>query len=336
MKKLSISLFSIFFLLSNINAQWTSRFNGQGDFSDVYNAIITNTSGISYQAGYTINPETSKDILLVKLNTSGDTIWTRIINGAGNGPDEATAITLDNAGNILITGYLKGSGTGYDIATIKFDANGNILWTSIYNYTSNEFDQGNAITTDASGNIYIAGQSDKDASLNNNDDFLIIKYNSAGIQQWTKRSNGFGNATDRPTAMVITSDGDIVVTGKSSNGNDDDYMTIKYEAATGNELWRKYFDRTHHDRATSIVCNNINGKIYITGRSNNGDNYDYATLCYDADGIQMWQAIFDYVNDDRATNIGIDASGNIYVTGQSDVNAAAIAVDYDILTVKYN
>ena len=336
MKKLSISLFSIFFHLSNINAQWTSRFNGQGDFSDVYNAIITNTSGISYQAGYTINPETSKDILLVKLNTSGDTIWTRIINGAGNGPDEATAITLDNAGNILITGYLKGSGTGYDIATIKFDANGNILWTSIYNYTSNEFDQGNAITTDASGNIYIAGQSDKDASLNNNDDFLIIKYNSAGIQQWTKRSNGFGNATDRPTAMVITSDGDIVVTGRSSNGNDDDYMTIKYEASTGNELWRKYFDRTHHDRATSIVCNNINGKIYITGRSNNGDNYDYATLCYDADGIQMWQAIFDYVNDDRATNIGIDASGNIYVTGQSDVNAAAIAVDYDILTVKYN
>ena len=336
MKKINILIFVILGISGISNAQWTNRFNGQGDFSDVYNAVITNASGISYQAGYTINPELSKDILLVKLNSVGDTSWTRIMNGAGNGPDEATAITLDNSGNILITGYLKGSGTGYDIATLKYDANGNILWTAIYNYTSNEFDQGNVITTDAAGNIYVAGQSDKDATLNNNDDFLIIKYNSSGIQQWTKRSNGFGNGTDRPTALVITSDGNLVVTGRSSNGNDDDYMTIKYDASTGNELWRNYFDRTHHDRATGIVCNNASGNVYITGRSNNGDNYDYATLCYDAGGAEVWQAIFDYVNDDRATNIGIDGSGNIYVTGQSDANAAAIAVNYDILTVKYN
>lgn len=336
MKKISILILSILGQLSLTNAQWTSRFNGQGDFSDVYNAVITNNAGISYQAGYTINPELSKDILLVKLDLSGDTIWTRVINGAGNGPDEATAIAIDNSGNILITGYLKGSGTGYDIATLKFDENGNNLWTSIYNYTSNEFDQGNIISVDASGNVYVAGQSDKDASLNNNDDFLIIKYNSAGVQQWTKRSNGFGNATDRPTAMVFSSDGNLVVTGRSANGSDDDYMTIKYDVATGNEIWRNYFDRTHHDRATSIVSNNTNGRVYITGRSNNGDNYDYATLCYDSDGNEIWQAIFDYVNDDRATNIGIDAAGNIYVTGQSDVNAAAIAVDYDILTLKYN
>lgn len=180
MKKI---LFTISLVTSFIMAdgQWTNTYNGQGDFSDVFNSIKVDASGNTYQSGYTINPELSKDILLIKLNNAGDTSWTRIFNGPGNGPDEAIAMTLDIDNNIILTGYQKGSGTGYDIITLKYAGNGELLWQVTYNYTSNEFDQSNAVITDADGNIYIAGQSDKDETLNNNDDFLIIKYNSSGI-----------------------------------------------------------------------------------------------------------------------------------------------------------
>jgi uncharacterized delta-60 repeat protein len=323
-------------LLNIAKGQWTNTYNGQGDFSDVFNAIATDNDGNIIQAGYTINPDVSKDILLVKLNTEADTIWTVINNGIGNGPDEATAMTIDNDNNILLTGYQKGSGTGFDIVTLKFNSDGNLIWSVTYNYTSNEFDQGNAIVTDAAGNIYVAGQSDKDATLNNNDDFLIIKYNTSGIQQWAKRTNGFGNSTDRPSAIALDNNDDLLVTGRSNNGVDDDYFTVKYDGATGTELWKKYFDRTNTDRATDIVCNTSNNRVIITGRSSNGDNYDYATVCYDESGNEIWQGIFDYVDDDRATHIGIDNAGNVYVTGQSDANASAIAINYDVLTVKYN
>ncbi len=335
MKKINLIL-CFLSLLGISQAQWTNTYNGEGDFSDMFNAIVADDANNSYQAGFTINPDLSKDILVVKLNASGDTVWTRVFNGLGNGPDEATAITLDNSGNILITGYQKGSGTGYDIFTMKLSTAGNLLWTAFYNYTTNEFDQGNAIVTDNSGNVYVAGQSDKDVSLNNNDDYLVVKYNASGAEQWVKRSNGTGNGTDRPSAMVLDANNDLYVTGRSSNLSDDDYFTVKYNGATGAELWKKYFDRTHHDRATDIVCNTANGRIYVTGRSNNGDNYDYATICYDGAGTEIWQNIFDYVDDDRATHIGIDNSGNIYVTGQSDIDASVVGINYDILTVKYN
>ena len=335
MKKIifTISLVTSFIMA---DGQWTNTYNGQGDFSDVFNSIKVDASGNTYQSGYSINPDLSKDILLIKLNNAGDTSWTRVFNGPGNGPDEAIAMTLDNDNNIILTGYQKGSGTGYDIITLKYAGNGELLWQASYNYTSNEFDQSNAVITDADGNIYIAGQSDKDETVNNNDDFLIIKYNSTGIQQWAKRTNGLGNSTDRPSAITLNTENDVVVTGRSFNGNDDDYFTVKYDGSTGTELWKKYFDRTHNDRATAIVCNTANNRIYITGRSTNGDNYDYATVCYDNAGIEIWQSIFDYVDDDRATHIGLDNSGNIYVTGQSDINASAIGINYDILTVKYN
>lgn len=210
--KNSIFLTCLIGIANLVSAQWTNTYNGQGDFSDVFNVVAADASGNSFQAGYTINPDLSKDILLVKLNNSGDTVWTRIFNGLGNGPDEAIAMTIDNGENILLTGYQKGSGTGYDIVTLKYNTDGNLLWTATYNYTTNEFDQGNAIITDDAGNVYVAGQSDKDVTLNNNDDYLVVKYNSAGIQQWVKRTNGLGNSTDRPSAITLDGDGNLFVT----------------------------------------------------------------------------------------------------------------------------
>lgn len=332
--RISSSIF-FFALVTSLSAQWTSRFNGQGDYSDVFNATVVASDGAIYAAGYTINPDISKDILLVKFNNSGDTLWTRQFAGTGNGPDEALDMAMDADGHILLTGYQKGDGTGFDFITLQYDADGNLLWTAIYNYSTNETDQSNVITVDNAGNIYIAGQSDKDNSPLNDDDFVIVKYNNAGVQQWAKRSDGFGNATDRPAAIAVTTDGNLVVTGRSFNGNDDDYMTIKYNSSTGAEMWRKYFDRTHNDRATSIAVDAASGKIVVTGRSNNANDYDFVTICYNTSGVEQWNQVYDFVDDDRATHVAIDNSSNVYVAGNSDVNAG-VNVNYNITLVKYN
>ena len=36
--------------------------------------------------------------------------------------------------------------------------------------------------------------------------------------------------------------GNVVVTGRSYNGSNLDYLTIKYDSATGDELWSKAYD----------------------------------------------------------------------------------------------
>lgn len=335
MNKFFVIIVLLCITLSNATAQWTNRFNGEGDFSDVFHAIARSTDGSIYASGYTINPDVSKDILLVKFNASGDTVWTRQFAGAGEGPDEALDMALDASGNIILTGYQKGSGTGFDFITLKYAPNGNLLWTAIYNYSTNETDQSNVVTIDAAGNIYIAGQSDKDNSPVNDDDIVVIKYNSAGTQQWVKRTDGVANSTDRPAAIAIGNDGHVIITGRSGNGSDDDYITVKYNSTTGNEMWRKTFDRTHHDRSTGIAVAPGSGNILITGRSNNGNDYDFVTISYNADGVEQWQQVYDFVDDDRATHIATDNAGNVYVAGQSDVSASAI-VNYNITVVKYN
>lgn len=329
-----IILLIISFSIQQTHAQWVNRFNGQGDFSDRFNAVLTDASGNVFLAGHTVRTNMEQDILLVKLNPSGDTIWTNIYNGSGNSTDNALAMAMDGSGNIYITGYQKSLNTGTDFVTIKYSNSGTRLWVSTYTYINDQYDQSNSIAVDASGNVYVTGLSDSDPTTTTNDDYVTIKYNSSGIQQWATRMNGSGNGTDRPSKIALDPSGNPVVTGRSDNIANYDYLTIKYNAATGTQIWASIFDQTHNDWATDLIINSSNGNIYVTGRSRSID-YDYVTLCYNSSGTQVWSAIYNNVGDDRATEIALDGSGNIYITGQSDVDATT-AINYDITTIKYN
>ena len=82
------------------------------------------------------------------------------------------------------------------------------------------------------------------------------------------------------------------------------------------------------------------GNVYVTGFSvglgpcNFACN-DYATIKYNASGTQEWVARYDGPahDDDHATAIALDASGNVYVTGSS---IGTVWPDYDYATVKYD
>jgi len=57
--------------------------------------------------------------------------WVARYNGPGNGSDVAWAITTDASGNVYVTGWSKGLGSDLDFATIKYDADGKMLWVSM-------------------------------------------------------------------------------------------------------------------------------------------------------------------------------------------------------------
>lgn len=331
-KKLSIVISACALTFSSA-AQWINRYNGQGDFSDQFNAIVTDGSGNVYLAGSTIRSGESSDMLVVKLNANGDTVWTATYDGPGNDRDEALAIALDGAGNVYTTGFVK-SATGYDFATLKYNAAGVFQWVAYYTYTLDQTDQANSIAVDGSGNVFVCGYSDHDGTSANNDDIVVIKYGALGNQLWATRKDGAASGADRPVKLVLDPAGDPIITGRTFNGSDDDYLTVKYNRNTGTQTWQQIMDRTRNDRATDIAVNASNSYIYVTGRSRDV-NYDYVTVCYNAGGTQQWRAVYNSVDDDRATALALDGFGNVYVTGQSDVDATA-GFSYNTTTVKYN
>lgn len=341
MKKYIFSVFSIFslFYLSaqQPTQQWLNRFNGKGDYSDKFNCIANGLSGNAFLGGYTVRNGKERDYLTVKINSNGDTLWTAIFNGTDNKDDEILAITSDANENVYVTGYSRGNGTGDNIVTIKYNTLGQIQLTLTYNNTTNLHDQGNSITLDNSGNIFVTGQTDVGTSTVSNDNYVTIKYNSTGTQLWAQTYNGTGNSTDRAISILTDASGNSYITGRSNNGSNDDYVTLKYNSS-GTVQWTKTLNKGNNDRPIAMVKDNSDN-IYITGRSDNGADDDILTIKYTSGGIESWTNGVSYNgaggNNDRGAAITIDGSGNVFVAGKTDIDPSG-TTNYDYCTLKYN
>lgn len=316
------------------SAAWVFRYNGQGDYSDRLTCITADASGNIYTAGSSVNIGTDRDFLVQKMDASGNVVWRKMYNDVGNGPDEVTAIAVDASQNVYVTGFGKSQDAGNDYLTMKYDASGNISWIVTYNYSvANAYDQPNSIALDQDNNVIVTGQSDSDPSSITNDDYLTVKYSNAGDLLWTQRYNGVGDGIDRAVKVVTDNSNNIYITGRSYNGNDDDYVTIKYNSG-GTQQWLKFGDRTHTDRATTMTIDG-NANTYVTGWSSNGTNDDFYTIKYNSAGVAQWSKVYDFVDQDRAFAIAVDANGNVYVTGQSDGDAGPFT-NLNFRTLKYN
>lgn len=218
------------------------------------NIIVTGVSGSpgSKISGY----------CTIKYNPEGDTMWTRTCYGISGG--EARGIATDTIGNIIVTGYFWLSGYDPDYYTIKYDPNGDTLWTRVHESGGN--DPAYGVTTDYEGNIIVTGDS-------YHCDYYTIKYDYNGNILWTRRYDGgdndfaYGVATDTP--------GNIIVTGYSMGIG---YYTIKYSPG-GYFLWGTRYGSTGY--VARGVATDLESNIIVTGYSwkGPGDTY-YLTIKY--------------------------------------------------------
>src|SRR5260221_1548117 len=87
-------------------------------------------------------------------------------------------------------------------------------------------DVANAIAVDHENNVYVAGVSDVTYS---GGDFLLIKYTPDGATVWTARFEGTPNSFNEPTSLAVDSAENVYVTGYGAEGNNSEYITVKYD-----------------------------------------------------------------------------------------------------------
>jgi uncharacterized delta-60 repeat protein len=254
--------------------RYNSTFNGRDDAMDIGLDGAGNIYVTGFSAGWGF------DYATIKYNPDGVQQWVKRYDGPVNSDDLPLALAIDSEGNVCVTGYSLGNLTAYDYATVKYNSSGTELWVQRYNHTYNGSDIAVAIAVDASGNVFVTGNSDGSVG---NPDYLTIKYNPAGVQQWEQRYNGSMNNADYSKAVAVDGNGNVYITGNCYNsGTGHDYVTVKYNNA-GAQQWLKVFDGTLHSLDYGVdltvgACNNV----YVTGRSYNGSaaSYDIVTIKY--------------------------------------------------------
>lgn len=320
---------------------WVARYSGPLDY-DAPTALALDAFGNVYVTGESRSfrrlRDIDTDIATVKYDKDGNQIWVRRYGVMEFASDGGRAIAVDNAGNVLVAGFAQDTARGTDYATLKYAADGTLLWVRLYNGPGRSFDQALALAVDAADNVVVTGRSQLTSSPLS-DDYATLKYDPAGNQLWVARYNGPANNFDSANAIAVDARGDVVVTGESfkqeiGGGFDYDYATLKYDA-DGNELWlRRYNGPGNGSDQARAVAIDARGNVFVTGVSPGlGSGGDFATLRYDAGGSLDWVLRYNGPanSGDGASALALDALGNLYVGGTS----GGIGTGLDFATIKY-
>ncbi len=318
-------------------------YNGPGNGIDEVTGMMMNYDGSVYVTGYSKGSSSDEDFATIKFNNTGDFLWVSRFNGTGNYTDRATAITVDNYGNVYVTGWAHMEPNDYqgdeimcgtiDYVTIKYDPYGNQVWMKVYAGPGGGDDIPSAILLDRFGNVYVTGTSNSGA---NKEDYLTIKYNNNGVQQWVARYDGVSHDADFANAFALDGDGGVYVTGRSyKSGQMADYVTVKYNNEGIQEWTSRYNGPGNGDDIAYSIAVDVNDNSYVTGASKgSSSNLDYATVKIGSNGSQIWAKRYNGPgnNIDEAHSLILDPYGTCYVTGFSMGSGS----NYDYATLKYD
>src|SRR5258706_459039 len=206
-------------------------------------------------------------------------------------------------------------------------------------------EQGNGVTTDASGNVLATGNFFSPSitfgattlMLNGTQDIFIVKFDNSGNVLWAKREGGISSTYSNSIATDVN--GNIFVTGMfggtsitfgtttltNAGGGFYDMFIVKYDPS-GNVLWAKKAGGSDWDEGKG-VSTDASGNVFVTGQYKsssivfgattltNSGLVDVFTVKYDGSGNVLWAKKANGRGNDYGYGISADASGNIIAAG---------------------
>lgn len=289
-----------------------------------YSVAVTDDGGYIV-AGWTTSFYRA-GVYLIRLDTSGDTLWTK--SNSSGGAIGGNSLDHTNDGGFIITGrnYLE-DGDSIQVLLMKTDSAGVALWTRAYGGLGEDI--GNEIRTADDGGFFIAGTTNSFGA--GGDDVYLLRTNSAGDTIWTRT---FGGPDDEiGESVALTDDGGCIVVGRSGSlvSNHWDFYAIRVEA-DGDTAWTRTYGGTSTEWAYSIAAT-IDGNYVIGGRtaSYGAGSNDLYLVKIDADGDTLWTRTYGGTSTDRGLAVAATPDGGCLIAGSTNATPSG---HYDMYVVK--
>jgi len=280
---------------------WTKSYGGSS--SEFAQAALYASDGSYYVSGHTYsnNGDVSgfhggKDYWVIKLNTNGDTIWTKALGGTDN--DWEAKINACNDNNMILTGHsnstdgdVHGNHGLEDFWLLKLDNNGDTIWTKSIGGT--ESDKSFSFLQDANGSYVAAGFTDS----NDGD----VSGNHGGKDFWAVKLDSFYLSIS-PEEKEVSFAKDTLHIKISANtswtvSDTSDWITVEPSSGEGYDTIVITFERNNTDTTrSSIIEFSINGVVSSEFDINQLSEVDwtkcysgtfaYADYCFDGGFIQ--------------------------------------------------
>ncbi len=226
--------FFLLVMLSALNA------NGQIYFNDVYNiGLNQGATSMVVDTGYVVIGQeiTSnyRSFKLMKINLNGDTIWTRNFpkNQFAYYTGSSNSLIKTNDHNYVFGGTLinlQDTTNGGDCLLVKFNNNGDTLWTKNYGGQGTEFANATIQTLD-SGYALLGSTT---SFGNGQFDFYLVKTDYLGTFEWQQTFGTSGQ--EKAYSIIRTLDGGFLLSGSQNN----QFFIVKTNAQ-GNLDWQQVY-----------------------------------------------------------------------------------------------
>lgn len=285
---------------------WRNEFYA-GYSSNVFSIVQSSTNELfaygSTRRNYT-NNET--DLLLVKMNSQGDTIWTKTYGGTETDYGRDIIITSDD--NLLIVGMTIsfGASENGNIYLVKLNFDGDTLWT--HHFLNQDLKAPSSLIETLDGNYLITGYNNTQKGL------CFLKTNSNGEKLWDKNINAglkkYGYST------IELSNGDLMTCGEYFYEYGSKVLVIKTDSQ-GDEIWEKVYGGNNKSVFGNSIRQNIDGTFTIIGSAFNINpiNRDIILFKIDQNGNEEWFKKFGSSETDRGVSLLKDIDDNNIITG---------------------
>jgi hypothetical protein len=277
-------------------------------------------------------------------------VWAKSLGARLDNQSKVCAVR-DAAGGIIVSGQYDsnapfGSNNLAVVGTIdmyvtKYDQTGTAQWAKGFGGMSNIMFPGGSVM-DAAGNIYLAGSYSFGMTINGvnyysagDKDGYLIKLDPNGAVVWVK---SFGSATPQEFNGLAINGNKLYVAGSymgtfsagnvtlpASNGGSSDAMVIAFDTA-GTALWgaagggsdQDYFYSVSASSTAVYAAGTVRGASATFGSTNltgSGSADDILVTRLTSTGTFDLAKRIGSTNTDQALNIGNDANGNFYISG---------------------
>ncbi|HVD97385.1 MAG TPA: RHS repeat-associated core domain-containing protein [Cytophagaceae bacterium] len=340
------------------NGLWAVKVGGSGN--DVGRGIGVDHNLNIYVTGYyssssiTFNSTTvtnagGQDVVVLNFTSTGSANWIKSFGSTGD--DAASDIAVTSVGNSYLSGMFNGtvsfnghnvtSGGGADIFVTKLNSSGTAQWASSGGGTSG--DVTTELKLDNSENVYITGNvtghvtfGTLSATSAGSTDFLVLKYNSSGTEQWLKVQGG--TSADAGTGIAISGNGNVTITGyyqgttrfgggltNITSAGGQDIFILQYNSS-GTPLWVRSVGSTSNDIGNDIAVDAGN-YIYVTGcfsgtvtfgslsSLTSAGGFDIFLAKYNDSGTALFSIKAGSTSDDQGQDIIVDVNNRMFLAG---------------------
>ena len=235
-------------------------------------------------------------------------LWTYGYNSPASDVDQALGAAFDQTGNLVVAGFENRPDLGQDKdwRVTKLDRSGAVVWSRSFASAGGTEDVANAVTTDNSNNVVVAGWS--------SGNWLVRKYTAAGDDMWFAAGSVAGAAL----SVACDSTGNVFVTGYESGAPGTAVVTRKY-LSTGSLVWSRshYASSSNEAEGCGIAVTAQGGSVVGGYAVGPGGDPDWLILKYDTAGNLQFARTYDGSGGggDKLSGIAVAPDGRIVAAG---------------------